>query len=191
MKTILSLFDYTGNWSRPYREGGYNVIQVDIKHGQDIMAYNYQSLTDVYGILAAVPCTAFASSGARWFAQKDADGTTDYFVSLLKKTLDIIEYLEPIFWCVENPVGRIARFDGRLGKAWYFQPCDYGDTYTKKTGLYGRFVPPLPIFAGGYYQPVEATEGSKMHLLPPSPERATLRSVTPLGFAYAFFEANR
>lgn len=37
---------------------------------------------------------------------------------------------------------------------------------------------------------VEATEGSKMHLLPPSPDRAAKRSETPMGFARAFFEAN-
>jgi hypothetical protein len=29
-----------------------------------------------------------------------------------------------------------------------------------------------------------------MHRLPPSPERALLRSATPAGFARAFFEAN-
>jgi len=28
---ILSLFDYTGNWSRPYRENGYEVIQIDMR----------------------------------------------------------------------------------------------------------------------------------------------------------------
>jgi hypothetical protein len=39
-------------------------------------------------------------------------------------------------------------------------------------------------------RPVEAVEGSKMHRLPPSPDRAALRSVTPGGFARAFFEAN-
>jgi len=36
-KTTLSLFDYSGNWSQPYAEVGHNVIQVDIKHGIDIM----------------------------------------------------------------------------------------------------------------------------------------------------------
>jgi len=39
--------------------------------------------------------------------------------------------------------------------------------------------------------PVEAVEGGKMHRLPPSKYRATLRSVTPKGFAQAVFEANR
>jgi hypothetical protein len=38
---------------------------------------------------------------------------------------------------------------------------------------------------------VEPIEGSKMHLLPPSAERANLRSATPEGFAQAVFEANR
>ena len=40
-------------------------------------------------------------------------------------------------------------------------------------------------------KPIEPTQGSKMHLLPPSPDRAALRSVTPAGFAKAFFEANK
>lgn len=35
MKTILSLFDYSGRWSRPYRMLGYRTLMVDIKHSQD------------------------------------------------------------------------------------------------------------------------------------------------------------
>ena len=42
----------------------------------------------------------------------------------------------------------------------------------------------------GRYAPVAATAGSKMWRLPPSEDRAALRSVTPAGFARAFFEAN-
>jgi hypothetical protein len=40
-------------------------------------------------------------------------------------------------------------------------------------------------------KPVEPTEGSKMHKMGPSAERANLRSATPKGFAKAVFEANR
>ena len=36
MLTILSLCDFTGEWSRPYREAGYDVRQVDIKHDDDV-----------------------------------------------------------------------------------------------------------------------------------------------------------
>ena len=82
-----------------------------------------------------------------------------------------------------NPVGKLnTRY---LGKPrLIFDPCDYGDPYTKKTCLWGNFNIPKK-------NPVKPTEGSKMHLLPPSKYRAALRSVTPLGFAKAFFEANR
>jgi hypothetical protein len=192
MTTILSLFDYTGNWSSPYREHGYNVVQVDIKHGQDIMTWDYRYLHDVHGILAAVPCTDFAASGARWFAEKDTDGRTAKSIALVKKTLEIIDFFQPAWWAIENPVGRMNTLVPEMAQhgPWYFQPCDYGEPYTKKTGLWGNFTPPLPIFVGQAWKPVEPTEGSKMHLLPPSPERAALRSVTPLGFSRAFFIAN-
>ncbi len=193
MKTILSLFDYSGNWSKPYRENGYKVIQVDIKLGLDIYELDYQNLPDIYGVLAAVPCTDFAASGARWFNEKDKDGRTAESIKLLKHTLKIIQFLEPVFWAIENPVGRMNSLVPEMKQygPWYFQPHHYGEPYTKKTGLWGRFVPPLPIFARQAWQPVEPTEGSKMHMLPPSPDRAELRSITPIGFAYAFYEANK
>lgn len=35
-KVILSLFDYSGSWSKPYRDAGYDVVQVDLKLGDDI-----------------------------------------------------------------------------------------------------------------------------------------------------------
>ena len=34
-RTILSLFDYSGAWPKPYLDAGYEVIQVDLKHGDD------------------------------------------------------------------------------------------------------------------------------------------------------------
>ena len=40
-------------------------------------------------------------------------------------------------------------------------------------------------------KPGEPTLGSLMHRLPPSDDRADLRSATPLGFAYAVFHANK
>lgn len=108
-KIILSLFDYTGNWSKYYRENGYKVIQIDLQHGQDILTWNYKDIDNVYGILASVPCTDFALSGARHFARKDQDGTTEYSKKLVYKTLEIIDYFKPKFWCVENPMSRIHK----------------------------------------------------------------------------------
>lgn len=52
-KTILSLYDFSGVWSQPYRDAGYNVIQVDLKRGQDVRTLEYPG--PLHGILAAAP----------------------------------------------------------------------------------------------------------------------------------------
>lgn len=191
MRHLLSLFDYTGNWSRPYLEAGWEITRIDIRFGLDVFRVDPAELAPVNGILAAPPCTDFAVSGARWFADKDRDGTTFRSIALMYQTISIIWYLRerdrPAFWCLENPVGRLNRLVPQLQLYGprYFQPCDYGDPYTKKTGLWGEFIMPyIPEMA------VEPTEGSRMWKLPPSPERAALRSATPEGFARAFYEAN-
>ncbi len=189
-KTILSLFDVTGNWVRPYAEAGYNVITFDIQTGQDVNDFSVEyfsdnyNIYDVYGILAACPCTDFASSGARWFKDKDADGRTDASVELVEQTLRTVEYFRPKFWALENPVGRIEKLTSLRKWRTAFQPHNFGDPYTKKTLLWGKFNADMPLAN------VEPTEGSKMHKLPPSEDRANLRSETPEGFAYAFFKAN-
>lgn len=54
---IVSLFDFTGTWSRPWRENGYRVIQIDLELGLDIYDWDYTVLDNVYGIIAAPPCT--------------------------------------------------------------------------------------------------------------------------------------
>ena len=85
------------------------------------------------------------------------------------------------WWALENPIGKLVRY---LGKPLMrFNPCDYGDPYTKKTLLWGHFSLPEK-------NPVAPTKGSMLHRLPPSEDRAMLRSITPPGFARAFFEAN-
>lgn len=193
-RLILSLFDTTGEWSRPYREAGYPVAHIDIQNVDPCNVHDIcfdwfedNGLWNVWGVLAAVPCTDFAVSGARWFEEKDADGRTAASVELAEQTLRIIEFIKPAWWAIENPVGRLPRLVPALREfgPWYFQPCDFGDPYTKKTGLWGEFNRNLRK------TPVEPTEGSKMHRMPPGPERAYLRSVTPAGFSKAFFEANR
>lgn len=203
MKTLLSLYDYTGNWALPFAEAGWNVILWDIKHEPDRVAthqdvleattdYFYEHIFDNYGtvdgILAAQPCTDFAVSGARWFADKDASGQTEFSIQMVWQTLRIVDLCMPDFWALENPVSRIHNLVPELGKPkMYFNPCDFGDPYTKKTALYGEFN------TGLNKTPVEPAEGSKMHRLYGGKSERTkaLRSATPMGFARAFYEANK
>lgn len=185
MKTVLSLFDYTGNWSKPYRDAGYEVVQVDLQRGDGDARLLKHLGRPVHGILAAPPCTKFAVSGARW---KRSEAEMVEALSMVDVVARCVVLYRPKWWVFENPVGTLIRWWGP--PRVYFNPCDFGgylsppgDRYTKKTGLWGDFNVPEK-------RPVEPTEGSKMHLLPPSPERANLRSATPMGFARAFFEAN-
>jgi len=179
MLAILSLCDYTGEWSRPYKEAGYDVRQIDIKHGQDIRLFEALPYP-VRGVLCAPPCTHFAGSGAKWWAGKGEDALLEG-LALVDACMRIVMVHQPQWWVLENPVGRLNKYLGT--PRMYFNPSDYGDPYTKKTALWGDFSQP-------FMRPVEAVEGSKMHLMAPSPERAALRSVTPAGFAKAFFDAN-
>jgi hypothetical protein len=195
-KTILDLCGGTGSWSKPYREAGYNVITVDPlaeNDGQNFVGtvqefldcYEDWKHIDVHGVLFGPPCTEFAGSGARWWKDKNPKLLEDA-IDVVRTGLKIIKLVKPEFWAMENPVGRLARMVPEVGQwCMAFQPNEYGDPYTKKTCLWGSFNTDLEK------DWVEPTEGSKMHKLPPGPDRWRKRSVTPPGFANAFFEANR
>ncbi len=176
-RIILDLCGGTGAWSQPYREAGYDVRLVTLPF-QDVRTY--EPPEHVYGVLAAPPCTMFASSGARW---KRTDAEMREALEIVYACLRIVEQCQPRFWALENPVGILRRFIGP--PAMYFQPCDYGDPYTKKTCLWGRFRPP---FKHTLREPVL---GSAIWRLGESRQRQMLRSITSPGFALAFFEANQ
>jgi hypothetical protein len=179
MLTVLSLCDYTGNWSKPYRDAGYDVRQIDLQHGDDVRLFEALPYP-VRGILAAPPCTEFARSGAQWWQGKGQKPLLEG-LALVDACCRIILMHRPQWWVIENPIGRLKQWLGE--PSYIFNPADYGEPYTKRTCLWGRFNAP-------YKTPVEATEGSKTHVFPDSKNRGTLRSATPVGFAKAFFEAN-
>ena len=202
-KIILSLFDLTGNWSKPYRDAGYTVIQVDLQLGIDILDWNYKQYNGVYGILAACPCTDYAVSGARWFAEKDKDGRTAQSQKLVAKTKEIIDYFNPVFYAIENPVSRIHKLNTWMGKPkLYFHPYDFAghgfdrDRYTKKTCLWGVFndlakkpLPPYHTGDNGQIHYPKRADGKAIGWN--TTECKNARSATPPGFAQAFFEANQ
>jgi len=237
MPTLLSLFDYSGNWSRPYAEAGWNVIQWDIKHECDkyskfsdimdacaefIYEHIFENYGTVEGVIAAPDCTHFANSGAQYWKIKDEDGRTAIAMEYVSQVLRIVDLCKPYFWVIENPVGRLSKLFPELGKPHYFNPCDYagyytnsddehlielmrqkplGDVskeelelikkagiYTKKTGLWGNFT--IPEIK--YIEPIRTSkQGSWLQSLGgKSKKTKEERSNTPLGFSYAFYQAN-
>ena len=192
-RIILDLCGGTGAWSRPYKEAGYDVRLITLPE-YDVRTY--EPPKNVYGILAAPPCTMF--SLARTTAKTPRDFENG--MKLVKACLEIIwkcrQQNELKFWALENPVGFLRQF---LGKPFLtFNPCDYGDNYTKKTDLWGFYNYPKQ-------QKRKLTEDEKLDChknkrkLPKLPEnyicpdgnmQAARRSMTSPFFAKAFFEAN-
>lgn len=175
--TILSLYDRSGVWSDPYRYAGCYVLKIDKVFGIDTRLIKY-GLGDIYGILAAPPCSHFAVSGARWWKDKGEEVLYEA-LSLVDVVFRMVVLYKPVFWCIENPVGRLVHYIGPPRMT--FNPCAFGDPYTKKTLLWGKFRKPK-------IRLVEPTNGSKINKLGSKDFR---RSRTPEGFARAFFEANK
>jgi len=176
-KVILDLCGGTAAWSKPYAEAGYDVKLITLPE-YDVRLHKPSE--NVHGVLAAPPCTHLAGSGARWWTEK-GDGALLEALSVVDACMRIILIAKPKFWALENPVGRLVHYLG--SPRMYFDPCDYGDPWTKKTALWGEFNEPE-------MNPVEPEPRSRIWTMPPSPDRPALRSITPPGFAQAFFEAN-
>ena len=177
-------------WGGQY-EDEYEVLYVDLQ--QDIPAdvRLFERTTDVHGIIAQPMCTEFAGCGARWrpgFGETvlPEEATEELFkaLALVDACMRIIMVHDPEWWVLENPVGRLTRWLGPWQHT--YQPNEYGDPYTKRTCLWGKFNMPVKWKSDW----VEPTEGSKMHLMAPSPERANLRAASPPGFCAAFRRAN-
>lgn len=211
-KVIISLFDESGEISKPWRDAGYDVRQYDIKLGDDLLKYVpmaeiielKESGKKVVGVIAQPPCTTFTVSGTRWwkerhdkhdramvnkmfgpFAAEYFSKPKEYTKALVSVVDLIVGETEPEFWAMENPVGRIASELGLPKYSLYFHPHNYGDTYTKQTMLWGKFNQDLPTAN------VHPSQGSLMHKLWSTAEKkGGARSITPEGFAYAFFVAN-
>lgn len=187
-RTVISLFDASGVMSRPWEEAGYNVIRYDIQNGDDINDFNAEMLLERHGddniwaVIAQPPCTDFASSGAQWWAEKDAKGLTEISNELVRQTMRTLELFRPPVWWLENPVGRMQKLNGLPDPVLSFDPWHFGDPWTKRTSYWGNFNPKVPTAM------VEPIEGSKVHKLSSSAKFE--RSLTPEGVAYAMFMAN-
>lgn len=199
MNRLLSIFDLTGNWSKPYQDNGWEVMRLDIQMGFDLHHWNYKALPQDYfkGILIAQPCTDFAISGAKHFERKDADGSTMESLSLLYKSLAIVQHFKKglQFWTLENPMSRIHKLAPELGNITFkFHPYQFAgytnqdaDRYCKTTWLWGEFNKPETKSL----DPLQKENPGWKSLGGSSLKTKNERSKTPLGFAYAFYEANK
>ena len=129
-------------------------------------------------IILHPPCTALAVSGNRWYGkgmEKHADriSSKQWTSDLWRAAIDNADKV-----ALENPVGVLD-----LGvKPQYIQPWQFGHGETKKTGLWLHNLPEL--------KPTNIVEGREQRIwkMPPSADRAKLRSKTYPGIAKAMAE---
>lgn len=190
-KIILDLCGGTGSWSRPYKEAGYDVRVITTPE-YDVRTYKLPK-EPIYGILAAPPCTMFSLARTRAKTPRDFREGMEVVAACLNLIWEARFRNKLAFWALENPMGYLRQF---LGKPPFtFNPCDFGDRYTKKTDLWGYFNFPKK-------RPVELTEeekaltSTKSRRLPSISDftgsnQAARRAITPKGFAEAFYKANK
>ena len=135
-------------------------------------------------IIAFPPCTHLAVSGAAWFEQKRKDGrqqaAIDFFMMFANADCERI--------AIENPVGIMSTVYKKPSQI--VQPYEYGHPEQKKTCLWLKGLPLLQPTNNVYDQMMELPKNKRerLHYLPPSPERAKLRSKTFPGTAKAMAE---
>lgn len=197
--TIISLCDYTGIFTKPWRDAGYEAIHIDPQRDDngtilEMMPVIREAVLSgrVAFVAGFPPCTDVAVSGSRHFAAKrDKDIHFQAKAALVADQCRMIGELSGAPWFFENPV---SVFSSIFGKPNYtFNPHDYtgyceNDNYTKKTCLWtgGGFVMPKPLRDLSLGLPDD-----RIHKAPPGPNRANFRSATPVGFSRAVFMSNK
>jgi hypothetical protein len=205
MPIAIFLCSKTANAAEPWAAAGVECFCVDVQHSirkprreglinfvwGDARSWRPPEGRRVVFVAAFPPCTHVAGSGARDFATKGP--------IMLRDALETFEACrQAAAWSgapyyIENPVGVLSSIP-HIGKPQHwFHPSEYAgyadepasEAYTKKTGLWtgNGFIMPDR-------KPVEPTLGSMMHRLPPTDDRADLRSATPKGFSRAVMLAN-
>ena len=208
-KVILDLAGGTGAWSKKYKEAGYRVINVTLpfydvlktKIGSKYIIFQGGSektlivrISDIYGILAAPICTMFSKARTTAKTPRDFRQGMKLVIACLNIIWECRYDHKLAFWCLENPRGYLNQF---LGKPVFtFDPCDFGDPYTKRTYLWGYFnipkkknrvEPEFVYFKSGKRMSRMMYEAS----LKSKEISRRIKSITPQGFAQAFFEANK
>lgn len=178
---ILVACEYSGKVRDAFAAKGHDVMSCDIlpteRKGNHYEGSVFDILDNDWDMLIGFPpCTHLASSGARWFKEKIADGRQqegiDFFMALANAPIEKI--------CLENPVGIMSTKFRKPDQI--IQPWMFGHGETKATCLWLKGLPELV--------PTDIVGGREQRIwkLPPTEDRAKLRSETYDGIASAMAE---
>lgn len=128
------------------------------------------------------PCDHLASSGARWFKQKQADGRQQAGIDFFMLFTDL-PHIPKV--AIENPVGIMSTRYRKPDQI--IQPWMFGHPETKATCLWLKGLPLLEETDNvkEYMETLPPKLKNRIHYMPPSEDRAKLRSRTYPGIAKA------
>lgn len=194
---ILIACECSGIVRNAFRAKGHDAYSCDILHPTDLPDGFSEAHGSEYHIhddvskhlhdgwdmmIAFPPCTHLAVSGARYFAQKKADGRQGAALDFIRLLLDA-----PIpRIALENPIGIIS---SEIRKPTQIvQPWQFGEDASKATCLWLKNLPslvPTNVLPGGKNVRRGNQTPSGQNKLGPSTFRALLRSKTYRGIADA------
>lgn len=186
---VLIACEYSGRVRDAFTARGHEAVSCDLLPSERL-GRHFQG--DVRKILEAIqfdllvahpPCTHLAVSGAKHFAAKQASGVQEEALDFVRMLMDAdIPRI-----CIENPVSIIS---SRIRKPdQIVQPWMFGDPFTKTTCLWLKSLPLLTptniVDKGARHITKSGKSLPEWYNLPPSPDRANIRSRTFQGFADA------
>lgn len=148
---ILELFSGTASFSKVAKERGHEVFTIDFDKQFnpdlciDILDFEINMLPKEFKhpdfIWASPPCQTFsiASVYRYWKNGKPKNDKTLKGIAIIKKTIQIIEELNPKFWIIENPRGMLRKQDfmQKLHRDTITY-CQYGSKVQKPTDLWNN-----------------------------------------------------
>jgi len=160
---ILELFAGSRSIGKAAEDAGHTVISCDIEQFGDIdivgdileipiSTYLGYSIDCIW---ASPPCTTFsvASIGTHWGENKTPKtDAAKKGLEILRKTLEIIRVINPMYYFIENPRGMMRKMPEMLGlpriTIWY---CRYGAKNAKPTDIWSNNI--VSLFNENGWQP--------------------------------------
>ncbi len=187
---VLIACESSGTVRQAFRALGHDAWSCDLLPADDGSPYHYRGdclpvIAQGWAlVIAHPPCTHLAVSGARWFAQKRADGQQQQGIALFMSIVKACEK-HANAWAIENPIGIMSRLYRKPDQI--IQPWQHGHPETKATCLWLRWLPSLIPTNDCKAQmlALPTAQRNRIHYCPPGPDRWKIRSKTCQGIADA------
>ena len=138
---LLELFSGTGSIGKVAKNLGWEVMSLDLKKSDiecDILKWDHTQFDEgeFDFIWASPPCTEYSIALSR--RQRDIPSAN----KIVQKTLEIIDYLKPKYYVIENPqTGYLKVQDFMQGRHYIdIDYCKYGMPYRKRTRLWNNIL---------------------------------------------------